>query len=150
MDPQFRELAGIVAAAIGGAAIGVEREWSGHARGPAARFAGVRTFTLLGVLAGVAGWFWQTGAPSLATALLAGGAALVVAAYVAASRADVDGTTEVTTLVVLAAGALAGAGHLASGDVRPRRSCRGGSPPGWWHASTMQLRAGIRFSVMAV
>jgi len=32
-----------------GLVIGVEREWSGHASGPHARFAGVRTFLLLGV-----------------------------------------------------------------------------------------------------
>ena len=39
-----------------GAAVGVEREWSGHASGPQARFGGIRTFTLLGGLGGLAGW----------------------------------------------------------------------------------------------
>jgi uncharacterized membrane protein YhiD involved in acid resistance len=46
---------GIAAAALGGAAIGIERQWSGRAVGPQARFAGIRTFTLLGLLAGTAG-----------------------------------------------------------------------------------------------
>jgi hypothetical protein len=36
-------------------AVGIEREWSGHATGPAARFAGARTFLLLGLLGGLAG-----------------------------------------------------------------------------------------------
>jgi len=155
MDPQFRELAGLVAAALGGAAIGVEREWSGHASGPAARFAGVRTFTLLGLLAGVAGWLWQAGAVPLAAALLAGGAALVVAAYVAASRTDVDGTTEVAALVVLAAGALAGAGRLALASAIIAASALLLVEKSRLHALVARLddaslRAGIRFSVMAV
>jgi uncharacterized membrane protein (DUF4010 family) len=155
MDPQLREVAGLVAAALGGAAIGVEREWSGHAKGPAARFAGVRTFTLLGILAGVAGWLWQTGAAPLAAALLAGGAALVVAAYVAASRTDVDGTTEVAALVVLAAGALAGAGRLAPASGIIAASALLLVEKSRLHAMIARLddaslRAGIRFSVMAV
>ena len=50
-------LLGIVVAAIGGCAIGVERERTGHATGSQARFGGVRTFTLLGGIAGLAGWF---------------------------------------------------------------------------------------------
>ena len=44
-------LAGLI-----GLAVGVEREWSGHASGPLARFAGVRTFLLLGLVGGMAGW----------------------------------------------------------------------------------------------
>lgn len=98
-------------AALGGAAVGLERQASGHAEGPKARFAGIRTFTLLGLLGGIAGQLIAEGLLGVAGALLAGGAALVVAAYVAASRQDVDGTTEVAALVVLAAGALAGAGR---------------------------------------
>jgi len=104
---------GVAVAALGGLAIGVEREWSGHAAGPTARFAGLRTFTLLGGLSGVAGWLWSMQVQSLAVVLLAAAATLVIVAYVAASRTDVDGTTEVGALVVLAAGTLAGLGHLA-------------------------------------
>src|SRR5436190_1167034 len=37
----------ILVAALGGAAIGVERQRSGHASGPRARFGGIRTFTLI-------------------------------------------------------------------------------------------------------
>jgi len=43
-------------AALGGTAGGVERQRSGRATGRRARFGGVRTFTLLGAVAGIAGW----------------------------------------------------------------------------------------------
>lgn len=99
-------------AALGGAVIGLERQWSGHASGPQARFGGIRTFTLLGTLGGLAGWLSLHGLLPLAVVLLAGPTALVVSAYVAASRTDIDGTTEVAALVVLAAGTLSGAGHV--------------------------------------
>jgi uncharacterized membrane protein (DUF4010 family) len=113
------DVIGLVIAALGGTAVGVERQWSGHAQGEAARFAGVRTFTLLGLLGGLAGWLWQAGFTLPATVLVAGAAALTVAAYVARMRSDVDGTTEVAALVVIAAGVVAGAGihRLASGVI---------------------------------
>jgi uncharacterized membrane protein (DUF4010 family) len=104
---------GIVVAAVGGLAIGVERQWSGHATGPRAHFAGIRTFTLLGAIGGVSGWLWTEQVQALATVLLAVAGALVVAAYVAASRTEIDGTTEVSAFVALGAGVMAGLGHLA-------------------------------------
>jgi uncharacterized membrane protein (DUF4010 family) len=106
-------------ATLGGAAVGIERQWSGHADGPQARFAGVRTFTMLGALSGLSGWLWNAGITAPAAILLAGAASLIVAAYLASSRQDVDGTTEVAALVVLAAGTLAGIGsvRLASGII---------------------------------
>ena len=112
-------LLGLLVAMLGGLAIGVERQWSGHAAGPQADFAGVRTFTLLGLVGGLTGWLWTTGGEGLALILLAGLAALVVAAYVAASRQDVDGTTEVAAFVALTAAVLSGTGRLqlASGIV---------------------------------
>ncbi len=110
---------GIVVAALGGAAVGLERQWSGHADGPHARFAGIRTFTMLGATAGASGALWAGGAPWLAGVLLAGAVALTVAAYVRASRHDVDGTTEAAALLVLTAGVIAGLGRLtfASGII---------------------------------
>jgi uncharacterized membrane protein (DUF4010 family) len=40
--PNLSHALGILISALGGAAVGLEREWSGHARGPKARFAGIR------------------------------------------------------------------------------------------------------------
>ena len=100
-------------AALGGLAVGVEREWSAKARGLAPRFAGVRTFLLVGLLGGLAGEFFQSGIPAAGVSLVAGTCALIVCAYVLASRSgEVDGTTEVAAFVVLAAGVLAGIGRL--------------------------------------
>ena len=142
-------------AALGGAAVGLEREWSGHTREPKAHFAGIRTFTLLSGLAGVAGWLWTQNVQPAAIVLLTGAVSLVVVAYVAASRKHVDGTTEVAALVVLAAGVLAGTGYLVLASAifalttlllieKPRL-----------HAIINRiddagLRAGVRFAVMAV
>jgi uncharacterized membrane protein (DUF4010 family) len=155
MALELRDALGILIAALGGAAVGLEREWSGHASGPGARFAGIRTFTLMGLLAGLAGWLWFGGLQIIAGLLLGGCAALVVAAYVAASHVDVDGTTEVAALVVLGAGVIAGMHELrlASAVIaittlllveksRLHRIVERIDDAG--------LRAGFRFAVMAV
>ena len=108
-------VARLAVAALAGLAVGLEREWSGHATGPLARFAGLRTFLLIGSLGGVSGWLVGTGAETAAAVLLAGGAALIVAAYVLAARPGghtIEGTTEVAALLVLALGVLAGLGFL--------------------------------------
>jgi uncharacterized membrane protein YhiD involved in acid resistance len=58
MGPWPAELDAAVRLAIGsliGLGVGLEREWSGHSTGPNARFAGLRTFFLLGLIGGVAG-----------------------------------------------------------------------------------------------
>ncbi len=155
MTSELPNVLGIVAAALGGAAVGVEREWSGHAAGPRAHFAGVRTFTLLGGLAGLTGWLWTEHYEVLAAVLLAGAAGLVVAAYVAASQRSIDGTTEVAALVVLAAGVLAGTSRLvlASGVIAITSLLL--VEKSRLHAMVARIddagmRAGVRFAVMAV
>ena len=107
---------GLLVATLGGAAIGLERQWSGHASGPHARFGGIRTFTLLGALAGLAGWLTIRELVPLAAVLLGAAAALILISYSVASRLDIDATTEVAALVVLAAGTLSGAGYLTLGS----------------------------------
>lgn len=100
-------------ATLAGLAVGIEREWSGHATGPGARFAGARTMLLLGFLGGLAGWLARGGLIVLSGILLAGAAVLIGAAYVMAARRgpeDVEGTTEVAALAVLALGTTAGLG----------------------------------------
>jgi uncharacterized membrane protein (DUF4010 family) len=155
MTPDYQNVVGIAVAALGGAAVGLEREWSGHAGGPEAHFAGIRTFTLLGGLAGIAGWFWSVGFQPVAIVLLAGSAALVVAAYVAASRRVIDGTTEVAALVVLSAGILAGTGYLVLASAITAITTLLLVEKSRLHAMIARiddigLRAGVRFAVMAV
>src|SRR5690242_11548254 len=100
----------LAVAGLIGLAIGVEREWSGHASGPGARFAGARTFFLLGLLSGIAGLLAARDRTLLSAVLLAGPALLIVGAYVVASlqTRDRDGTTEAAALLVLATGGLSG------------------------------------------
>lgn len=117
MPLDIQAIGSLLIAALGGAAIGMERQWSGHATGPAAHFAGVRTFTMLGLFAGLSALLWTAGFIWVAGILLAGAVGFVLIAYFAASRRDVDGTTEMAALVVLSAGFLAGLGNgrVASG-----------------------------------
>jgi uncharacterized membrane protein (DUF4010 family) len=149
------DLAGILIAALGGAAVGLERQWSGHAEGPRARFAGIRTFTMLGAIGGFSGSLWTAGITAPATILFAGAVGIIAAAYVAGSRHDIDGTTEVAALVVLAAGLLAGIGSItfASGIVAITTLLL--IEKSRLHALVQRiddvgLRSGVRFAVMAL
>jgi len=99
---------GVFVAILGGAAVGVERQRSGHATGPQARLGGIRTFTLLGTLGGIGGYLTETGSAVAAALLVSGALGLIVAGYVRASKNDIDATTEVAALVVVGAGVLAG------------------------------------------
>ena len=147
-------LGALAAATLAGLAVGVERQWSGHASGENARFGGLRTFTMIGLVAGVAGWWMTTGLAVAAAVLLSGLVAIIAIAYVAASRRDVDATTEIAALVVVVAGALAGSGQtgLASGITAltvlllAEKSQLHGLVG---RLGATELRAGARFAVMA-
>jgi len=155
MVVDLRDTLGILIAALGGAAVGLEREWSGHATGPRARFAGIRTFTLLGLLAGLEGWLWSNSLQALAALLLAGTAALIVAAYMAASRVEIDGTTEMAAFVVLVAGIIAGMHELRLASATIAVTTLLLVEKSRLHKfverlDDASLRAGLRFAVMAV
>jgi uncharacterized membrane protein (DUF4010 family) len=153
MNPS--DVLGLFVAALGGTAVGLERQRSGHADGPSARFAGIRTFTMLGALAGLAGWLWVTGVTVLAAILLGGAVAITASGYIAASRQNVDGTTEVAALIVMAAGVLAGMGslRLASGIIAVEVLLL--VEKSRLHAlatriDDVDLRSGVRFGIMAL
>src|SRR5512138_2570525 len=155
MSPEAEAALHVAIAGLGGAAIGIERQWSGHATGPRARFGGIRTFTLLGLLAGAAGLCWALQAPELGAVLAAGGAAVVAGGYWKLHREDVEATTEVAALVVIAAGVLAGAGplELASGMIAITalllvEKSRLHQAVG--HLDPREVRAAAQFLVMAV
>jgi uncharacterized membrane protein (DUF4010 family) len=152
---QTADIIGLLIAALGGAAVGLERQWSGHAEGPEARFAGIRTFTMLGAVGGFTGLLWTAGVTVPAAILFAGAVTIVATAYLAGSRHDIDGTTEVAALVVLAAGALAGIGwvRLASGTIAITTLLL--VEKSRLHALVRRiddvgLRSGVRFAVMAL
>jgi uncharacterized membrane protein (DUF4010 family) len=149
------EFIGLLIATLGGTAVGLERQWSGHADGPSARFGGIRTFTMLGAVSGLSGWLLTVDQRAAATVLLAGAIAVIVAAYAAASRRDVDATTEVAALVVIAAGVFAGLGsfRLASGIIALLsllliEKSRLHSMVA--RIDDVSLRAAVRFGVMAL
>ena len=146
---------GILIAALGGLAVGLERQWSGHAGGPSARFGGARTFTLLGALAGMSGWLWTQQFQALSSILLVGAVALVTVAYLSVSRRDVEATTEVAALVVLAAGVAAGMGRWALAGAVIAVSTMLLVEKSRIHELAQRLddtsmRAGVRFGVMAI
>lgn len=159
MPPGLEVATSLGVAGLVGLAVGIEREWSGHATGPGARFAGVRTFLLLGLLGGLAGLLTRHGEPAIALVLLAAGAILAVTAYAVAARRDVpeavDGTTEVAALVVLALGASAGLGleELAAGVaalvvlvLREKSTIQRFIR----HIGEVELRAAFQFAVLAL
>ena len=104
----------LLVSALVGLAVGAEREWSGHTTGPDGRFAGIRTFTLLGVIGGFGGWFFREGQPALAAVIIGAGVLFPISAYAATLRrpgTTTDGTTEVAALLVVALGAASALGH---------------------------------------
>jgi uncharacterized membrane protein (DUF4010 family) len=108
----------LAVAGLVGLAVGIEREWSGHSVGPNARFAGARTFLLLGLIGGLSGLVIQGGFVVAGVTLLAGGIVMSIVAYLMAARREedqggVEGTTEVAALVVLGLGLAATLGYVA-------------------------------------
>ena len=141
--------------ALAGAAVGLERQRSGKADGPTARFAGLRTFTLIGLVGALGGWLWDAGVTLPGAAIVAAAAAIVVAAYVASSRVDIDATTETAALVVLASGVLAGGDRLALAGALAVATTLLLAEKSRLHAFVAALdsagfRAGLRFAVMAI
>ena len=149
----------LAVALLGGLAVGLEREWSGHAAGPGARFAGVRTFTLLGALGGIAGSLSApVGWSLLATALLLGAGGLIIAAYLTAARRApeaIDGTTEAAAFLVLGLGVLAGLGFIrvASGATAVAVLVLGEKDAIRRFVATIdaaEMRAALQFAVLAL
>jgi len=143
-------------AALGGLAVGVEREWSARERGRTYDFAGVRTFLLLGLLGGLAAELTRGDFAFAGGVLFAGGALLAVAAYAfAAWHGDLEATTEVAGLVVLAAGALAGFGRIGVASGLSALTALVLMEKTRIHNLVFKLRseeieAGLRFAVLAL
>ncbi len=109
----FERLA--VALALG-LLVGMERGWKGRELAPGERVAGVRTFTVLGFLGGLAALLTlATNAATLAATVLAAGGLLGLNHWYTLTRqdADVGATTLMAALATFGLGALAGLGELA-------------------------------------
>lgn len=100
-----------------GLLMGVERGWQAREYAEGGKVAGIRTFALIGLLGGIAGWFGHTLGPlALASAFLAL-AAVVVASHIMRARKgdhEVGVTTEIAELTAFALGALAAMGEGAA------------------------------------
>jgi uncharacterized membrane protein (DUF4010 family) len=92
--------------------IGVERGFDLRRLRSGTRVAGVRTFTLLGLIAGMAGFLGSSGQQVSAGAIIAGTVALIVVGYAHRPGLDQrpDATTPAAALATIALGFIAGFG----------------------------------------
>jgi uncharacterized membrane protein (DUF4010 family) len=148
----------LVIAAILGLAVGIERQWSGHASGPEARFAGMRTFLIMGIISGTAGLLAASGQVTLAAVLVIGLVASAVAAFIVVHNRphmEVDGTTETAAIAIAGLGLLAGGGQLALAAGATAAIVFALGEKEQMHSlvervSAQELRAAARFAVMAL
>ncbi len=96
-----------------GLLIGIERGFKLRGIKEGARVAGVRTFTLLGIVSGIAGLVGSAGQPFAGGALILGAATLLAIGYAnrPALKSRPDATTPVAGMATLALGFLAGSGN---------------------------------------
>lgn len=117
MDPLSPFLSLGAALAIG-FLIGFERGWRKRDDPEGSRTAGLRTFALIGLVGGIAGFLGRESGDAFGLLVIGAGflavAALAVAMYLTAARAhgNIGATTEFATLVAYGLGALAGHGEI--------------------------------------
>jgi uncharacterized membrane protein (DUF4010 family) len=146
----------LAVAALGGLAVGIEREWSGGRPGEPARFGGVRTFLLLGLAGGLAAVLFRELDPRVGLLVLAAALGLVLIAYlVSAWRGNIDATSEVAGLLVVGAGAAAGFGMLILASAVTATTALVLVEKSRMHAAVARLEssgleAGARFAVLAL
>ena len=102
----------LAAAMAIGLLVGIERGWRYRDRADGQRIAGIRTFSLLGIVGGLAGLAAATAAPAVAAILLATASGLLAIAHLHSIRATgaTDSTSAVAALVVLGLSYFAGSG----------------------------------------
>ena len=110
------ELIDLALALALGLLVGLQRGWVQRRDAAGTRFAGVRTYGLIGLTGGIAG-IAAPHAAAFALVLVAAAAGLVMLGYWRTSRAGttaVSGTSALVGLLTLACGYLAGSGALAA------------------------------------
>ncbi|WBY01320.1 DUF4010 domain-containing protein [Ramlibacter tataouinensis] len=107
--PTLQSIGGALAT---GLLVGLQRGWQARERPEGGRVAGLRTFTLIGLLGGLLGWGWPGSPWPIAAGLLATGALFAISWRPAA---DAAGTLSITSaiagLVTFVLGAIAGQGY---------------------------------------
>ena len=100
-----------------GLLVGIQRGWALRDMAEGTRFAGIRTFGLLGLTGGIAGILYEP-APGPALIVLAASAGLVLLGYRRASREGnrVSGTTGMVALITIASGFIAAEGERLLGS----------------------------------
>ncbi len=108
----FRLLAGLGLATLLGLLVGVERGWTFRNEPPGARFAGIRTYTLLGLAGGLAGVI-RIFDEGIAFLLSGAVALLVLIGYAKTARSpnQLSGTASLVALLTFACGLLATSGQ---------------------------------------
>lgn len=103
---------GIALALALGLLVGIQRGWVQRKAASGSRFAGVRTFGLIGLAGGMAGHIFAE-SEAVASLLLAGAAGLILLSYWNVTRAQgaISGTASMAGLITLASGFLAGNGE---------------------------------------
>ncbi len=117
--PSDLDLKHLIALAVSlalGLLVGLQRGWAARDKADGSRFAGIRTFALLGLSGGLAGILYSP-APGPATVLLAASGVLVIVGYWRDARLaeTVNGTSGVVALLTLASGLLVGLGERLIG-----------------------------------
>jgi uncharacterized membrane protein (DUF4010 family) len=107
----YSQVLSVGTALAAGLLIGVERGWKLREQKPGTRVAGVRTFSMLGLGSGVAGFIGAAGHPLVAAAIAAGAVALMVIAYARQLEDRHDATSAVAAIATIAIGFLAGNGN---------------------------------------
>lgn len=116
IDLELSDLARLAVSLALGLLVGIQRGWAQRDRPAGSRFAGVRTFALVGLGGGISGMLFR-GAPGPATVLLGAIGVLVLVGYVRDSRlnATASGTSGLVALLTLASGFLVGVGERLTG-----------------------------------
>lgn len=141
-----------------GLLMGVERGWQAREVPHGGQIAGIRTFALIGLLGGVAGWFGQVMGPIALGAGFIALAAVVVASQVlraGSGEQNVGVTTGVAELAAFAFGAMAamgeGAAAAAGGVVATALLGAKDTLHGWLrNLERLELRAAIKLLLISV
>lgn len=98
-----------------GLMIGIQRGWQLRAQADGMRVAGIRTFSLIGLIAGVSGYLWIAGFEVIGAAILIATVAVIAIGYWRLLSADgrPDATSAMAALATVALGFLAGSGEAA-------------------------------------